>query len=267
MKTNKAIDIQLNKLGIYELRNLAREAGVKAPTTKRRETLIEQIKENIESGAFTPDLTKKAGRPAKRFYKVENMLTGFLTNSDSELDERLNCFDNRDSLDGYFSQSLEFDDVEDEIIDAQGILRATSKGTYYFMNNKGNRKIFVVVPPEEIRKYSLIEGDMVEGQANYIAQRNMGMMSEIQVVNSKKPKDIKPHNEPKYEIPTNGLPNFPIMEGQGLVFAADTSTFVDNMSRFVSDLTKKGYTCIGLGLELNMEQKLKLERITNLKLI
>lgn len=52
-------------LGIYELRKLAREIGVKSPTSLRRAELIEKINA-IESGAEQPYVNKShVGRPTK----------------------------------------------------------------------------------------------------------------------------------------------------------------------------------------------------------
>ena len=40
---NKKIELEVKKLGIFELRGLAREVGVSSPTTKKREELIDLI--------------------------------------------------------------------------------------------------------------------------------------------------------------------------------------------------------------------------------
>ena len=52
-------------LGIFELRAIGREIGVKSPTTYKRDELIKNI-ENIEKGIIEPyRKTKRQGRPAK----------------------------------------------------------------------------------------------------------------------------------------------------------------------------------------------------------
>ena len=55
---------KLGKLGIYDLRRLAREKGVKSPTTKKRDELIEEIKK-LETGEQEPYFKKGGGRPPK----------------------------------------------------------------------------------------------------------------------------------------------------------------------------------------------------------
>ena len=44
---------KLQKLGIFELRAIGREIGVKSPTTYKRDELIKNI-ENIEKGIIEP---------------------------------------------------------------------------------------------------------------------------------------------------------------------------------------------------------------------
>ena len=58
----------LENLGIHELRKLARTIGVKAPTTKRKSDLINEIL-LIKSGNALPHITR-LGRPA-----LESMVT------------------------------------------------------------------------------------------------------------------------------------------------------------------------------------------------
>ena len=57
---------QLQKLSVYDLRNVAREIGVKAPTTLTKQALIEEILQ-IESGKKQPSAPTKRGRPIKNY--------------------------------------------------------------------------------------------------------------------------------------------------------------------------------------------------------
>jgi len=60
-----------NNFGIYELRNIAREKGVKSPTTKKREILIEEIIK-LDCGKIKPYIKKtKQGRPCKQNSKID----------------------------------------------------------------------------------------------------------------------------------------------------------------------------------------------------
>lgn len=57
----------IETLGIYELRNYARAVGVRSPSTKRRQQLLDEIEE-IESGKSKP-CRLRLGRKPKEFGK------------------------------------------------------------------------------------------------------------------------------------------------------------------------------------------------------
>ena len=60
----KFVKEQLEKISVYDLRNIARGIGVKAPTILRKYELIEEILQ-IESGKKRPSEKSKRGRPIK----------------------------------------------------------------------------------------------------------------------------------------------------------------------------------------------------------
>ena len=55
---------QLYEMDIHALRNIAREVGVKSPTTLTKKALIDEILQ-IESGNKQPCIPTKKGRPPK----------------------------------------------------------------------------------------------------------------------------------------------------------------------------------------------------------
>lgn len=58
-------ELQLNQIGIFELRQIGREKGVKSPTTLRRNDLISQIL-GVQSGKIKPWVKPNLkGRPPK----------------------------------------------------------------------------------------------------------------------------------------------------------------------------------------------------------
>lgn len=61
---------QLSQINLYGLRSLAREVGVKSPTSLKKQALIEEII-LIESGKKSPYKQTKKGRPLKK--GVENV--------------------------------------------------------------------------------------------------------------------------------------------------------------------------------------------------
>ena len=69
----KNIELLINELGVFELRALARELGVASPTTKKRDELIDLIKEAIDNGATIKDSVPKRGRPFKRLSIIDRL--------------------------------------------------------------------------------------------------------------------------------------------------------------------------------------------------
>ncbi len=61
---------QLYTINIHDLRNLAREIGVKAPTSLKKKALIHEIIQ-IKSGEKQPCVVTKRGRPPKGNGKAE----------------------------------------------------------------------------------------------------------------------------------------------------------------------------------------------------
>ena len=75
LNQNKRIELEVKKLGIFELRGLAREVGVPSPTTKKRDELIDGILERIYRGELDDVVVTKKGRPYKKLAVVDNILS------------------------------------------------------------------------------------------------------------------------------------------------------------------------------------------------
>ena len=71
---SKRIELEVKRLGIFELRALAREVGVQSPTTKKREELIVNILERINNGQLDDVVVTKKGRPYKKLAMIDNIL-------------------------------------------------------------------------------------------------------------------------------------------------------------------------------------------------
>lgn len=75
LNQNKRIELEVKKLGIFELRGLAREVGVPSPTTKKRDELIKGILDRIYRGGLEEVVVQKKGRPYKKLAGVDNILS------------------------------------------------------------------------------------------------------------------------------------------------------------------------------------------------
>ena len=62
----------LKEISVYSLRNLARQIGVKSPSTLNKDALIDEIIE-IKSGRKEPYFSSKSGRPTKAIANLEDL--------------------------------------------------------------------------------------------------------------------------------------------------------------------------------------------------
>ena len=65
----------VRSLGIYELRGLARALGIKSPTTKIREVLIEDILLTILTGKPADPQVSRKGRPYKKLAHLDSIVS------------------------------------------------------------------------------------------------------------------------------------------------------------------------------------------------
>ena len=80
---------ELEKLGLFQLREYGMRIGVRQPTEFKKSGLIDEILA-IESGEKPPHVKKKSGRPAKMFLeKAERQITEFdLTEREKRIEDK-----------------------------------------------------------------------------------------------------------------------------------------------------------------------------------
>lgn len=263
MEINKALEIELDKLGIYELRNLARQLDVASPTTKKREELLECIKSRI-SGETLPDAKSRAGRPAKQLHSSDNLLSNFLAKSDEELNGRFSAI-NINPTQIVFRQDWGMDclNTNTESILVYGVLRKTAEGNWFFLNNSIIRKkIYVIVQETMIKRYNLIEGDMLCGGAEMVPDKDVALMSFLDKINGDEPSDIEYDTNQQCELSENYLEGYNIAQGQSLIRCfANENDFVKEIGANIKTLKQNGYRCVFLGLDMTVQKKLSIDQV------
>ena len=147
------IESGLNALGVHELRAIARTLGVKAPTTKKRDQLVEEILK-IKRGEQV-GIKSKMGRPPK------NHQTGFAKISE--------LMSNKSTVDMvYDRQNIEISKFSDKVVYENqstynnrffGVVREFD-GQFYVRNYLGNIR-FVL-----LEGVDFCEGQIVKGTAH-----------------------------------------------------------------------------------------------------
>ncbi len=267
---NNLIDEEMEKLGIYELRALARKVGVSSPTTKKRDELISAIKD-IQSGKSQPNLNNKFGRPVKQLASQDDLLAKLIINGDRELEEKMNPSPVIDSLYIKFEQEMPKSELplNYNFIEVSGILRVTEKGAHYFLNYlKLSKKTYVLVDEQIVQKYNLIEGDLIYGTAYLSYDKAYAKINTVDLINGIKSTDNNYFDEIKLVIPYKEIKNDGIKFGQCKIEeVSDLDDGINYINERIKEFNKQNIKCVIVALEISIETKLKLDRLENATLI
>lgn len=269
MKVENLLDAQLYKLGIYELRSLAREVGVKSPTTKKREQLVEQIKA-ISSGELKPIKNGKFGRPVKKLITKDNMLANFITKGDEYLEDKITSMNG--VSDFVFEQPICLDNnpLNFNLITFCGILRKTAQNNYFVLNSlKLSSKIYVILSDDMIGKYRLVEGDKIEGTAYKHQVKEFAQVNTIEKINDLLPNDNQDSLYLDLVIPFKQMPKDDLLYGQSKFIKVNTNEeILQVISERVDAIIKDSQaSCVVLSLETSLESKLRLDKVENISQI
>lgn len=181
----------LDRLGVYDIRNIAREVGVPSPTTEKKGDLIRAIVE-VESGQKAPEGKRtNKGAPTKGGKISEGLLSEIRKMiSDVKESQRYpseppeeNSIDFRDSCPG----KQEFG-YRDEVY--CGILEIHPQG-YGFLRGEncepGRRDAFVAATL--IKQYRLRNGDFLSGYVKQNRESGSPALTEIATVNGAEPQE------------------------------------------------------------------------------
>lgn len=256
---------QIEKLGIYELRSLARSMGVQSPTSKKREELISAIKD-IQSGTLKPQFNN-FGRPVKKLSNQNELLSHLIINGDKELEDKIKKEENDDSEYIVFQQNFDSDDnpLNYNLITFKGIVRKTEKGSYYVLNNlKIGTKTYVLIDDAQVKKFNLIVGDLLEGSAYMHSSKAYAKLNNIQYING----EVKENNiydlDCELIIPEKYLDET-LKQGRCKIdFVDGVDGSINYIEKKSKEYGQKGFKSIVLGLEISIETKLKLDRIENI---
>lgn len=166
---------RLESLSIYELRAVARQVGVKSPTTKKHRELVESVL-RIQSGEEQAFSTKK-GRPPKQLNLVNQPFD--LNKTDDSMPEYNYAEDLNNNP--YLLCDLEnIGGINGQIYDVKGIVRHYN-GKKYIYGYDGQKR-FTFLESEESLNYPIQIGDFVKGKAVDVSQ-GVGILRTVEEVN------------------------------------------------------------------------------------
>lgn len=247
----------LRNLGVYELRELARNIGVSSPTTKKRKQLEQEILK-ISKGEIIPagKQTNK-GRPPKSIKKVENVLDIFVPKELLELTLNKKIDTQLEGLLKLSANSLN----DDELYKQAGYLRKTVSGYYYFKNYGINEEC-VSVPNNFVENYNLMEGDRVDGFARKSLTDNFFVLHQINLINGATPEEsrILKKGEPTLaDLPLKGVKD--VYEGNNILFVtSEVKQGIEGLKNALAELDKD-YKVVILATSISTYTKLYLEKV------
>ena len=193
----KIDEVSMRKATIMELRNIARDIGVVAPTTYSKEELIKKVLQ-IYNKEVTPSVPKsRQGRPPKQANDFYNVSTPNPLQDDDNMLERVKLMEDEPPY-ATLMESKHFMGDEDF-----GYKKCSGYVYYqdnnYFVVNKNNpQQDLVYIPSSILREVSIKEGDFILGTCKQTSLG--GILSEIA--------DIQNYTKtPDYAALSHGAPS------------------------------------------------------------
>jgi len=256
---------ELSKLGVHDLREIARSYGIFAPTLLKREELLERIadkmcgKENPNKGK----LPTKRGRPPK---------TKFISKIRIDVPSKLafmsdaifsnDCFQTLPDFEAaLFFKEDNGTSTKSAIV--QGILQSVDNGenNYFFAINKLTKKFeaVVFVPKIFVTEYSLKYGDKIKGSCVESDNSTSMMLTSILQVNEMEPKlnserTIHGFEDGKFPVEQIAIDEFKPLQGERiLVLAKNKKNIFQNAINIAEKIASKVDKVILVGVELTQE--------------
>lgn len=184
-------NLELEKLTIYELRRLARDVGVKAPTTKHHKELIDSVKKILsgEQEAYSSN----RGRPPKNVAFANNTIN--FEKNDGENVKYTFSQENGNNL--FFCATDDIRGINKMYVPCKGILREVDDNKYIYNHMEAVK--FITVSQQLCEKYKLNIGDYVVGKAVETSIKT-GYLEDVEDINfdkvdtskiAKKPNEIR----------------------------------------------------------------------------
>lgn len=267
MSNDNLKDVLVRKLGIYELRGLARELGISSPTTKRRSELVDLIIENranIKNTGMADLALSKKGRPYKKLGTIEEIMNAVIM----EENQKIVVPKGRPSYESLicFAQEIPtFDHIAKEYKILTGVLRIANLSAY-FIDNKFGIKVFI--PDEMLEEYNLSQGDFVKARCVKINNVGQFMADNLMEINFTNVDEyaVKEIETPRPIISREKLPfgTDMICCGRRNVIEYANDIFEDEkFEDFAKDCQSRGIRVIVLGLNISFENDIMYNNIDN----
>ena len=172
--------VELDKVNIFQLREIAREIGVNSPTSLKRDHLISAINDII-TGKTAPTVKSSRGRPTKSSsepFPLFTKIKEYMQNLKSLEPESKPLYQTREEISQEFQPENNFDERE-------GILEIHNEGFGFVrVNNCEPCDMDAYLSSAQIRKFGLRKGDCIRGKVKNLHENKYDAMINIISINS-----------------------------------------------------------------------------------
>ena len=196
----------IERLGVFELRGLAREMGIPSPTTKKRDELVSLILQSFSRGTSQDVKVQKRGRPYKKLNSLNEIISSVAEEPKLEI-----CYE---SVLGFAQEEVPLATINGESSRIEGIARVVNNNVVVYQLN-GNARVFVgdLYGVEKIEN-----GDLVELTAQQINAEDDFQALSISLINGVSAvsyrREFCPHGEPVICNAPVACSDFQIIEGR-----------------------------------------------------
>lgn len=173
---------KLQELGIFEIRNIAREVGVYSPTTLKKEELIEKIMRVI-NGIDKPYIKKtKQGRPPKNINNINKFMDVIVPSKifENAKKNESKCYFND------LNDSIDVNVVGTNESYFKCLINVYDDGDYalaFLKTFKEDKENVVFINKNQVEFYSLKSGDEIAGKNLFINNDKPLILKEIYSIN------------------------------------------------------------------------------------
>ena len=263
---------KLQEISLHVLREIAREMGVKAPASKKKNDLMNDVLA-IQDGKLKPVAPSKIGAPPKKIdlseYYVDEKRSEYEPYNVSSYQGNTR-FSDIEAIDDYNSFIME--GVLEQVSSSYGFLRT---------NNYENSHDDVFVSVQNMRKFNLRPGDKVRAKAKFVSEKNSAALQDVILINDLSPKlflkrnnfdDLTPYYPTeRIKLETSGENNIsircidlfsPLGKGQRGLIVAPPKTGKTTLLKLIAQSIEKNHKEIKLIVLLIDERP---EEVTDIK--
>lgn len=177
---------KLQNLGVYELRELARNLGVSSPTTKKRNELCEEILKILSGEKIVHEKKTNKGRPPKSIQKIQAFASNLIPHEILQM-QKPKEEPNSSNILSFAQDITKFNEAYiNESRQVTGYVNSINN--HFYLKNLKNydqfKEMIFYISPKTVEKYSLREGDKIFAYGKLAENYNCGLLDQILKINN-----------------------------------------------------------------------------------